>query len=133
MLTRFKPDDKIPIDPNTQLANWDCPDALDFPKLKATIAFVRTNGILPPEFQSKEINNTHDGSGLLSDEAFQRLCTMVSTWDQKDSIFLIVDGFMLYWDESIYQDLECRVFITASYDVLKSRREARQGYTTKEG
>lgn len=95
--------------------------------------FVRENGSLPPEFQSNEINNTHDGSGLLAEDTFQQLLAMVSKWDQRDSTFLIVDGFMLYWDETVYQDLECRVFITASYDVLKTRREARQGYATKEG
>lgn len=47
--------------------------------------------------------------------------------------FVIVDGFILYWDEDVMRELDARMFVRGSYEVLKKRREERQGYITLEG
>lgn len=40
---------------------------------------------------------------------------------------------MLYWDDRVSQQLDCKVNITGTFETLKSRREKRQGYHTLEG
>ncbi|CAO3650720.1 unnamed protein product [Cunninghamella blakesleeana] len=50
-----------------------------------------------------------------------------------NTLWLIVDGFMLLSDPQVYELLDYRVFVTASYATLKKRREERQGYHTLEG
>ncbi|KAG2225514.1 hypothetical protein INT45_010341 [Circinella minor] len=129
----FKLDSEIPIDPKTQLANWDCPEAIDFPQLDKTIQYVLDNKQLPEKYQSNEANNTHDGSTSLSIEALDRLKETIAPLKQDDILFVIVDGFMLYWDQAICARLDCKIFIHASYETLKNRRESRQGYVTTEG
>ncbi|ORY92287.1 hypothetical protein BCR43DRAFT_532698 [Syncephalastrum racemosum] len=126
-------DRDIPIDPKTQLANWDCPDALDFKKLKKTIQYVRQHAQLPEGSRSNEEKNTHDGSRHFGSTAATSLAKILKNLNDEDTVFLIVDGFMLYWDQDIYTDLDSKIFITASYDTLKYRRENRQGYSTAEG
>ncbi|KAI8372857.1 P-loop containing nucleoside triphosphate hydrolase protein [Radiomyces spectabilis] len=128
----FKPDSQIPIDEETQLANWDCPDALNFQALADTIQYARQHeGQLPPGYKSNEVNNTHDGSNLLPKDALNRLLRQLDV--EQDDIFIIVDGFMLYWDADVTSVLDCRIFMTASYETLKNRREGRKGYATIEG
>ncbi|KAI9263316.1 P-loop containing nucleoside triphosphate hydrolase protein [Phascolomyces articulosus] len=129
----FKLDSEIPIDPETQLANWDCPEAVDFHRLDETIQYVVNNKQLPEKYRSNEVNNTHDGSTLISDVALERLKESIAPLKQDDTLYLIVDGFMLYWDRDLCTHLDCKVFINASYETLKHRRESRQGYVTTEG
>ncbi|KAI9007447.1 P-loop containing nucleoside triphosphate hydrolase protein [Phycomyces nitens] len=130
----FKPDDKIPIDPETKLANWDCPDALDTDGLVALIQYARNHdGQLPKDYRSNEINNVHDGSNQVSPEILKTFESALEKVNTRDSHFVLVDGFMLYWDTALCAELDARIFTTASYDILKHRRENRQGYNTAEG
>ncbi|KAI8078902.1 P-loop containing nucleoside triphosphate hydrolase protein [Halteromyces radiatus] len=134
----FKPDTDIPVDPETQLSNWDCPEALDFERLIQTIQYVQQHHVLPTDYHSNEVNNTHDGSDLVTPQ-------QISEWKKKihqnnnagnvddDTLWLIVDGFMLISDPQLYGLFDYRVFVTASYTTLKKRREDRQGYHTLEG
>lgn len=99
------------------------------------IHYARThNGQLPDGFTSNEESNVHDGSSLLSPEAGEKLKQILAPFVQDpEAIFVIVDGFMLYWDEKVSQQLDCKITFTGSYETLKSRREKRQGYHTLEG
>ncbi|KAI7866005.1 P-loop containing nucleoside triphosphate hydrolase protein [Spinellus fusiger] len=129
----FKTDDQIPMDPATQLANWDCPDAIDFPALIDTIHYARTHqGELPFNKRSQEIHNAHDGALYISAAMLSSLEAYVSALPQ-GMHYVLVDGFMLYGDSALYAEFDKRLFITASYDTLKQRRESRTGYTTIEG
>ncbi|KAG0171246.1 ribosylnicotinamide kinase [Apophysomyces sp. BC1034] len=128
----YKPDDQIPVDPTTQLANWDCPEALDFDRLRQTIQYTRQNhGRLPPEYSSTEVRNTHDGSSSVSDATLQGLRAMFHA--RHDDIFVLVDGFILYHDPSVAAEFDSKLFFIASYATLKQRRESRKGYTTADG
>ncbi|KAI9030940.1 hypothetical protein CLU79DRAFT_694562 [Phycomyces nitens] len=126
-------DDQIPIDQTSGLANWDCPDAIDFKSLTRTISHVRTNnGQFPKWYQSKAVKNDHDKQHILSDQSTEQLGPWLKNF-QPDTMFLIVEGFMLYQDEDLCNEIDCKLFITASYETLKTRREARKGYATKLG
>ncbi|CAO3701744.1 unnamed protein product [Rhizopus stolonifer] len=130
----YKADKDIPIDKATQLANWDCPEAIEFDRLLQVIEYTKENkGELPTEFKSKEENNTHDGSNQLEDETLCLLKEKLSRFRKEDCRFVILDGFMLYWDNRILNQLDCKISLTSSYETLKFRRESRQGYHTSDG
>lgn len=126
---------QVPIDEATQLANWDCPESVDFNQFAEKIKYARSHeGKLPDGFTSNEESNVHDGSSLLSGQAADKLIEILAPFVQDlSAIFVIVDGFMLYWNEKVSQQLDCKITITGSYETLKSRREKRQGYHTLEG
>ncbi|KAF7731829.1 ribosylnicotinamide kinase [Apophysomyces ossiformis] len=127
-----QPDDQIPVDPVTQLANWDCPDALDFDRLRETLEYVRRHGgQLPPGYDSTEVRNTHDGSSLVPEDTIQSTRALMA--NHKDDLFVLVDGFLLYYDPALTAEFDVKLFYTASYDTLKYRRENRKGYTTTDG
>lgn len=94
---------------------------------------MRQHAQLPEGSRSNEEKNTHDGSKQFGVEAADNLAQILRHLNDEDTLFLIVDGFMLYWDQDIYTDLDSKIFITASYETLKYRRENRQGYSTAEG
>lgn len=118
-----------------QLANWDCPESVDFEEFSRFITYVKTHrGQFPPNFKSNEESNVHDGSKLISVEASAQLKQILKPFlTNEDVVFVFVDGFMLYWDEQVSQQLDCKISFTGSYATLKSRREKRQGYHTLEG
>jgi nicotinamide/nicotinate riboside kinase len=125
----------VPIDQETQLANWDCPESVDFEKFSRLIEYTKAhNGQLPPDFSSNEESNIHDGSKLISSEASAQIEQILKPFStNQDAIFVFVDGFMLYWDDKVSQHIDCKIAFTGSYETLKSRREKRQGYHTLEG
>ncbi|KAI9487074.1 MAG: P-loop containing nucleoside triphosphate hydrolase protein [Benjaminiella poitrasii] len=131
----YKPDSEIPIDEKTQLANWDCPGSVNFDQLAECIHYAREHeGRLPAGHDSKEESNIHDGSSLVNKEILAELKNKIlEPLISDDKVFVVVDGFMLYWDERVSQLLDCKIFVTGSYATLKSRREERQGYHTAEG
>lgn len=76
----------------------------------------------------------HDGSNLLSPEAAEKLKQILEPFvKDPEAIFVIVDGFMLYWDQGVSEQLDCKITFTASFETLKTRRDKRQGYHTLEG
>lgn len=125
----------VPIDEKTQLANWDCPESVDFEHFARNIQYARKHGGTMPEgFDSNEENNVHDGSKLLSPKTAEELNRILAHLvDDPETVFVFVDGFMLYWDEGVRSQLDFKISINASFDTLKVRREKRQGYHTLEG
>lgn len=124
----------MPIDPNTGLENWDCPESFDAAKMHQTLQYTREhNGELPKDHPKGEESNTHDGSLTVSDNFLQQLKAMVPREVEADSRLVIVDGILLFWDPLIYKEFDSAIFIRAGKDTLKQRREARQGYVTQEG
>ncbi|CAG8785695.1 5388_t:CDS:2, partial [Racocetra fulgida] len=47
-----------------------------------------------------------------------------------DWTFVLVDGFLLYWDMQVVKELDIKLFVQADYAILKKRREERTGYVT---
>ncbi|CAO0797623.1 unnamed protein product [Mucor circinelloides] len=132
----YKPEKLVPIDPKTNLANWDCPESVDFNAFAQNIEYAKKNGgRLPSGFKSNEESNVHDGSSLVSQEASSKLREILAPLLEKHPhvTFVFVDGFLLYCDDSVSQQLDCKIGFKASYETLKSRREKRQGYHTLEG
>jgi len=53
--------------------------------------------------------------------------------EENEWSFLFVDGFLLYVNQDIIDELDIKLFVKAKYETLKHRRENRAGYITIEG
>ncbi|RHZ90245.1 hypothetical protein Glove_2g10 [Diversispora epigaea] len=159
----FKPEEQIPINSTTNLANWDSPEAIDFDAFKDFIQQLHETGQFLISFESKEENvynkqemkneNEENESKLsvegLSSKVNKKLLDYLNQnnndnndnnynndYDDDDDDewhFVIIDGFLLYWDAEVIKELDIKSFISADHDVLKKRREERKGYVTREG
>ncbi|KAK3842487.1 MAG: P-loop containing nucleoside triphosphate hydrolase protein [Linnemannia gamsii] len=138
----YKPEAQLPIDPKTGLANWDCPDAIDFSALISTLLHVKQHGVFPEGFDSLEDKNpvgSKEVSTPIADDVLGGLSDKIIAQIRKEGVnvaatkFVILDGFILYVNEELRDTIDVSFFLTAPYQVLKERRESRKGYATLEG
>jgi len=134
----YKPEEDIPIDDETGYTNWDCAESLDMSAFVDAIRYIRGNeGKFPPTLDSREDQNEIGPSGV-PDEVVQIMQTdvvasnLVSPGDT-EIIVVLIDGFLLYNDPSVVNQLDVSLLVRAPYEKLKERREARSGYVTLEG
>jgi nicotinamide/nicotinate riboside kinase len=131
----YHTDTNIPVKNGIQ--DWDCIESLNLPQLQSTLAHIKTHGNIPPDFVSKEDQNSVGEHGVDA-QVVQRLNRSVgelvtaSNWNRK---IVIVDGFLLFSEEmkEIRDMFDVRLFLRTSYETAKQRREARSGYVTLEG
>ncbi|CAG8605163.1 4532_t:CDS:2 [Acaulospora morrowiae] len=57
----------------------------------------------------------------------------INEQENNEWCFVIVDGFLLYQDVQVVNELDVKLFIKADYETLKKRREERNSYFTLEG
>ncbi|CAI2166280.1 17371_t:CDS:2 [Funneliformis geosporum] len=133
-------EDEIPIDPVTKLSNWDCQGAIDFESFVRTLCHLRTTGTLPPTFFSKENKNERievesvELNNLVTELSDRVMNLLKEFGEKKDEwSFLFVDGFLLYVDQDVINELDIKLFVKTKREILKRRREARSGYVTMEG
>ncbi|OBZ90122.1 Nicotinamide riboside kinase [Choanephora cucurbitarum] len=127
----YKPDELIPKDEETGLANWDSPAAVDFDRLNEAILRAKADPFQLLTQPEKPLQNNHHGSDLLS---LQDFCHLYDSLDNlKDIVFVIVEGFLLFCDQRVCSNLDNKFFCNASKEVLKERRESRDGYVTLQG
>jgi nicotinamide/nicotinate riboside kinase len=95
------------------------------------------NGEFPPNLDSIQGKNTLTHSGvpdavvqIMQDEVVKEgLVNRGGT----DILLCLVDGFLLYSNPAVVNELDVRLLVRAPYEKLKARREARSGYVTIEG
>lgn len=131
----YKTDKEIPVNEDG-LQDWDCLGSLDLDALEKALGFIKTNGHLPPDLESKEDLNAVGESGVdrqkvaeLKEQAHVRL-------GKKEKLpIAIIDGFLLFsQDMQRIRDLfDIKLFLRADHKTVKQRREARTGYVTLEG
>lgn len=131
----YKTDTEIPKHPGTDLADWDCLDAINIPAFSAALQHIREHGSAPPDFVSKEDRNS---VGKVDVEAslIEDLKWRASRWMYQDlPPLVIIDGFLLYSEgmRDVRQHFDAKLFVRTDYATAKQRREARSGYVTLEG
>ncbi|KAF0561873.1 P-loop containing nucleoside triphosphate hydrolase protein [Gigaspora margarita] len=139
----FKLQDDLPFDPITKYENWDCPDAINFPLFLSTLKNLHQVGKLPTTFVSNEVNNIYkDIERDELDELVKRLSlrfnevlsTSVGCDDKNiEWYFVLVDGFLLYYDSEVIKELDVKFFVKADREIIKKRRKERTSYITVEG
>jgi nicotinamide/nicotinate riboside kinase len=100
--------------------------------------YIRENdGQFPPTLESKEDQNELGKSGVPDDvvQTIREEVVRVNLVNRVDTDLLLcfVDGFLLYSDPSIVNELDIRLLVRAPYEKLKVRRETRSGYVTIDG
>jgi nicotinamide/nicotinate riboside kinase len=123
-----------------QLHDWDCLEAVDVPALEAALRSVRTSGRLPGGFVSMEDQNAVDDVSVdtavfAAKTAQLRGAVAAAAAGGEGLRFAIVEGFLLYAQDmkSVRDLFDVRLLLTANYQQVKFRREARKGYVTLEG
>ena len=141
------------------IQDWDTIEAIDLPFLSSALNYVRKHGALPPSLKSKEDQNEATDSGVnpaqverwrtevdkrVSENGSnrQRLEQGSEAASGSSSYLTLVflEGFLLYAppatedpDHSlrpIHDQIDLHLFLSAPYNLVKSRRETRSGYVT---
>jgi nicotinamide/nicotinate riboside kinase len=77
---------------------------------------------LPP---CKRAKSRHESQGMNGQQQ--------QTDEFKDYEILLVDGFLLYCDDRVYDEFDLKILVKVDYETCKERREKRSGYLTLEG
>lgn len=110
----YWPDNQIPVRDGVQ--DWDCLEALDMDKLRDTLQYVKQNGMLPSDFESKEDQNSVgecDVDPLMVQALKKRAVDMMK--DAEPVRIAIIDGFLLYAQEmkQVSELLDVKLFLRA--------------------
>jgi nicotinamide/nicotinate riboside kinase len=101
-----QPAEMLPIDPEFGFANWDdAPGAIDWDRMSAFLSDLKRTGTLPADHQSYDSFN-ETASVPVNNE-------IIAEWKKRSEklasehldkygeklVWVVVDGFLLYWDE----------------------------------
>ncbi|RKO98811.1 hypothetical protein CXG81DRAFT_2655, partial [Caulochytrium protostelioides] len=112
--------------------DWDCPAAMDMPAFARAVADARRHGLAADAVgDNRPIINDAE----IPDGARRALRTRIAQLTPADAAdgWVIVDGFLIYDDPAVYEQLDVCLFLHASQRTLAERRAARTGYVTTEG
>lgn len=146
----FKPETEIPYDESRKDRDWDCPEAIDFVKLKHTLrvlkdpknyessleTIVRDTGRGYYDYILHSTEPPRNDANFKSNEAI-----IVELQSQVRSLFekyiieeyriILLDGFLLLHDEELLTLVDFTLFFKTNYQSLRHRREKRK-YTVGE-
>lgn len=133
------PSELIPIHPTLGVQDWDHPEgAIEWPRMRNVLKYIKEhNGTFPPEHSSHDFMNAQVPVHIDEDIA-KRWKSKFSDFhipssETEEMVYVIADGFLLYWDEECRKSYDVQFFVRESENVLRKRREERQGYHTAEG
>lgn len=126
----------IPVHPIHGVQDWDDPrGAIDWERLSTKIKALKENVNETLPISHDDLNTPADPIEIDSNrfddwiERFQRLRRA----DRLPKRFIIIDGFLLYWNRECVGNYDLQFFVRESYQVLKERRRIRQTYHTADG
>ncbi|ELU42575.1 hypothetical protein AG1IA_03388 [Rhizoctonia solani AG-1 IA] len=101
----LKPWDQIPVHPIYKVQDWDdAPGAIDWPRLRASLEYVKDHGVLPDSHSSHDHLN-EQREVPVSQGTLERLKVQFQEvegrWAAKGFkvTWALLDGFLLYWDK----------------------------------
>ncbi|POV95526.1 hypothetical protein PSTT_16179 [Puccinia striiformis] len=119
----------IPIHPVHGVPDWDDPSgAIDWDRLRKTISQLKND-------KDERLPETHDDLNVSANAVEVDVTKYAGCIDRLKGLrlpqrFIILDGFLLYWDEKCVTNYDLKFFVRESYEVLKERRRIRQTYHT---
>ncbi|KAJ8083348.1 ribosylnicotinamide kinase [Marasmius tenuissimus] len=121
------PAEKLPKDPEFGFENWDDPEgAVEWDRMANYLTELKKTGVLASIrtlLSPSMTKSSRNGRNLV------RKCSAERQSQGENLVWVIVDGFLLYWDERIVSTLDVKAFVRIPEDVAKARREARSYYT----
>ncbi|KAJ8521172.1 hypothetical protein ONZ45_g2089 [Pleurotus djamor] len=134
------PIEEVPIHPVYGIQDWDsAAGAISWPRLVSFLRHVKETGVIPPDHRSHDHLNEQKAVPIpdrLDEELRARFTDLQTKIEEKSKVKVIwglVDGFLLYWNKDVVDQLDVQFFIRVPHDVLKRRRHERHGYHTAEG
>jgi len=130
----YKTDTEIPNHATADVQDWDCLESINLPGLESALRHIQTNGTSPPDFKSKEDQNSV-GKSAVDESIVDKLKAQAKTAFAGVGQVAIIDGFLLFSEEMkvIRSLFDVKLFLRTNYATAKQRREARSGYVTLEG
>jgi nicotinamide/nicotinate riboside kinase len=130
------PQELVPIHPVYGVQDWDAPaGAIDWPRLVDFLRTFKKTGEFPKGHNShdhlneqKDVPITEQVRGRWTAQ-FDKIAED-SRNNGEELIWALVDGFLLYWNQDVIDQLDVRVFLRVPADVLRQRRHDRHGYHT---
>ncbi|EJD51187.1 P-loop containing nucleoside triphosphate hydrolase protein [Auricularia subglabra TFB-10046 SS5] len=128
------PQDALPLHPVYGVQDWDDPPgAIDWPRFVAFLRDVGRTGAIPPGHRSHDHMNIQQEVAFDGDAIGRWRARFAGVAARRRVRWVLVDGFLLYWDKDADDALDVRFLLRVPKDVLVERRIARQGYYTAEG
>ncbi|TBU64307.1 P-loop containing nucleoside triphosphate hydrolase protein [Dichomitus squalens] len=135
----LQPQELVPVHPMYGVQDWDRAEgAIEWPRMIKALEEVRRTGVIPPEHVSHDhLNEQKDVP--IDETTFQKWRKRFEEVEQEHRErgekvkWVIVDGFLLFWEPQVVEKLDHRIFLRVPHDVLKQRRHERHGYHTAEG
>ncbi|KDR75297.1 hypothetical protein GALMADRAFT_544473 [Galerina marginata CBS 339.88] len=131
------PQELVPIHPIHNVQDWDAAaGAIAWPRLVKFLMDVKETGKIPPDHRSHDHLNEQKEikvDGHVRDkwiEDFKKLKAEKEVAGHQRIIWGLVDGFLLYWNQDVIDQLDVRIMLRVPHDVLKKRRHERHGYHT---
>lgn len=129
------PEELLPIKHGYQ--DWDAPDcAIDYPRLSNFLKHVKDTGCIPDDHRSHDHLNKHTDLPIEAEcqrrlaENFRVIQDQVKESDHINIVWGLVDGFLLYWNQEVIEQLDMRFLLRLPLKTLEGRRRARQVYIT---
>jgi nicotinamide/nicotinate riboside kinase len=123
-----------------KLQDWDCFESIDLAAFLKMLAYVKANGKVPTEFESKEDQNAVGAVNIdphtVQSHTAKAAELFTTSSDVRSRVkIVIVDGFLLFSESmsEIRSLFDIKLLLTLDHDTVKRRREARAGYVTLEG
>ncbi|KAK7685223.1 hypothetical protein QCA50_011586 [Cerrena zonata] len=133
------PMEQIPIHPEYGVQDWDSAEgAIDWPRMINSLREIKRTGQIPPEHYSHDHLNPQKDVAV-DQEVVDKLRAKFRQVEEEHRkfgeqvVWVMVDGFLLFWHQEVVDSLDVRIFLRVPEHVLKVRREERQGYHTAEG
>ncbi|KAF9792668.1 P-loop containing nucleoside triphosphate hydrolase protein [Thelephora terrestris] len=130
----------VPVHSVYGVQDWDSPaTGIQWNRMISSLSRVReSGGNIPPDHRSHDHLNEQQevpvSPGLIEKwtEEFRRIGEEREKAGEK-VIWVLLDGFLLYWNQEVVGHIDVRVLLRAPHDVLRQRRHERHGYHTAEG
>lgn len=129
------PEELLPIKHGYQ--DWDAPDcAIDYPRLSNFLKHVKDTGSIPDDHRSHDELNKQTDLPIDAEcqhrltERFRVIQDQAKESDNVNIVWGLIDGFLLYWNQEVIEQLDIRFLLRVPLKTLEGRRKARQVYIT---
>lgn len=123
----------VPVSPEFGVQDWDDPPTcVEWPRMRQVLGAIRQSGKVPQEHDSFDHLNAQvevgvDG-GVVHEWGTKLGQVTVTGGGEEKIVWVLVDGFVLYWDRGVSDALDVKLLMRVPRAVLKARREARATY-----
>ncbi|KAJ8696686.1 ribosylnicotinamide kinase [Pleurotus ostreatus] len=131
------PMEEVPLHPVHGVQDWDsAPGAISWARMVTFLRHVKETGVIPPDHRSHDHLNEQQVVPVPDELAdkwrahFQALQQKLEAETKEKIIWGLVDGFLLYWNHDVVDQLDVKFFLRVPHDALKKRRHDRHGYHT---